>query len=169
MRCHEKETSRNKWQDFIIYKKNISIIDFILLKNWIIYLQRHEGLNQIIIQNLITNESHAIQFEEEAYDLGLLHQYEFNTDWIRFSFSSPITPRTIFDYNCLTKEKVLKKIQEIGNKEGMSGLASGFTKLDALTSGWQRSASREPLRQVAFIQRELLWRVFWWCLKQAPR
>ncbi len=113
MRCHEKETSRNKWQDFIIYKKNIFIIDFILLKNWIIYLQRHEGLNQIIIQNLITNESHAIQFEEEAYDLGLLHQYEFNTDWIRFSFSSPITPRTIFDYNCLTKEKVLKKIQEI--------------------------------------------------------
>ena len=33
----------------------------------------------------------------------------------------------------------LKKIQEISQKEGMSGLATGFSKLDALTSGWQPS------------------------------
>jgi len=32
-----------------------------------------------------------------------------------------------------------KKIEENFNKEGMSGVASGFTKLDALTSGWQPS------------------------------
>jgi len=32
-----------------------------------------------------------------------------------------------------------KKIQEISNKEGMSGVPSGFDKLDKLTSGWQPS------------------------------
>lgn len=32
-----------------------------------------------------------------------------------------------------------KKIEEISNKEGMSGIPSGFTKLDKLTSGWQES------------------------------
>ncbi len=30
-----------------------------------------------------------------------------------------------------------KKIEEISNKEGMSGIPSGFDKLDKLTSGWQ--------------------------------
>ncbi|MDX1545091.1 MAG: replicative DNA helicase [Christiangramia sp.] len=32
-----------------------------------------------------------------------------------------------------------KKIQEISNKEGLSGVPSGFEKLDELTSGWQPS------------------------------
>ena len=32
-----------------------------------------------------------------------------------------------------------KKIEEISNKEGLSGIPSGFTKLDRLTSGWQAS------------------------------
>ncbi len=32
-----------------------------------------------------------------------------------------------------------KKIQEISNKEGLSGVPSGFDKLDELTSGWQPS------------------------------
>lgn len=32
-----------------------------------------------------------------------------------------------------------KRIEEIANKEGLSGVPSGFPKLDALTSGWQPS------------------------------
>ena len=32
-----------------------------------------------------------------------------------------------------------KKIEEMSNKEGMSGVPSGFDKLDKLTSGWQPS------------------------------
>lgn len=32
-----------------------------------------------------------------------------------------------------------KRIQEISNKEGLSGIPSGFDKLDKLTSGWQPS------------------------------
>ncbi|GLB53537.1 replicative DNA helicase [Neptunitalea chrysea] len=32
-----------------------------------------------------------------------------------------------------------KKIEEISNKEGLSGVPTGFHKLDALTSGWQPS------------------------------
>ena len=113
MRCLETSYSRNSWSDFVAYENDNLILDFIILKNWIVYLQRHEGLNQIIIHNVNTEQSHNIKFEEEAYDLSLFGQYEFDTDWIRFSFSSPITPKSIFDYNCSTKEKSLKKIQEI--------------------------------------------------------
>ena len=113
MRCLETSYSRNNWSDFVAYQNDNLILDFIILKSWIVYLQRHEGLNQIIIHNVNTEQSHSIKFEEEAYDLSLFGQYEFDTDWIRFSFSSPITPKSIFDYNCSTKEKLLKKIQEI--------------------------------------------------------
>ncbi|MCL4125291.1 UNVERIFIED_CONTAM: hypothetical protein GTU68_042412 [Idotea baltica] len=52
--------------------------------------------------------------------------------------------------------QALKKIEEISNKEGMSGIPSGFTKLDALTSGWQPSdlvilAARPGMGKTAFV------------------
>lgn len=48
-----------------------------------------------------------------------------------------------------------KKIEEIANKEGRSGIATGFTKLDDLTSGWQPSdliiiAARPGMGKTAF-------------------
>lgn len=48
-----------------------------------------------------------------------------------------------------------QKIQEISNKEGMSGIPSGFDKLDKLTSGWQPSdlvivAARPGMGKTAF-------------------
>ncbi len=53
-------------------------------------------------------------------------------------------------------KQALKKIQEISQKEGMSGLATGFSKLDALTSGWQPSdliiiAARPGMGKTAFV------------------
>ncbi|MDY7394239.1 replicative DNA helicase [Aureibaculum sp. 2210JD6-5] len=52
--------------------------------------------------------------------------------------------------------QALKKIEEISNKEGMSGIPSGFSKLDALTSGWQPSdlvilAARPGMGKTAFV------------------
>ena len=52
--------------------------------------------------------------------------------------------------------QALKKIEEISNTEGMSGIASGFSKLDNLTSGWQPSdlviiAARPGMGKTAFV------------------
>ncbi len=53
-------------------------------------------------------------------------------------------------------QQSITKIQEISTKEGMSGLATGFSKLDALTSGWQPSdliiiAARPGMGKTAFV------------------
>jgi len=53
-------------------------------------------------------------------------------------------------------KQALDKIQEISNKEGMSGVATGFTRLDELTSGWQPSdlviiAARPGMGKTAFV------------------
>src|SRR5690606_39870044 len=49
-----------------------------------------------------------------------------------------------------------KRIEEIANKEGLSGIPTGFTKLDELTSGWQPSdliiiAARPGMGKTAFV------------------
>lgn len=49
-----------------------------------------------------------------------------------------------------------KRIEEIGNKDGLSGIPTGFEKLDKVTSGWQPSdliiiAARPGMGKTAFV------------------
>ena len=60
-----------------------------------------------------SGEEHAIAFDEEAYALGLTPGYEFDTDTIRFTYSSMTTPAEVYDYDLGTRERVLRKRQEV--------------------------------------------------------
>jgi oligopeptidase B len=107
------EESYQKWVEFIPYDRVNLILDFILLKDWLIRLERTEGSENIIILNLNNKDQHKISFDEEAYNLALDHGYEYETDIFRYSYSSPTTPKSIFDYDCKSKKQELKKTQEV--------------------------------------------------------
>jgi oligopeptidase B len=107
------EQSYQKWEEFITYEKDNLILDFILLKDWLVRLERTEGSENIIILNLNNKDQHKISFDEEAYNLSLDHGYEYETDIFRYSYSSPTTPKSIFDYDCKLKKQELKKTQEV--------------------------------------------------------
>ena len=107
------EESYQKWEEFIPYEKVNLILDFILLKDWLIRLERTEGSENIIILNLNNKNQHKISFNEEAYNLSLDHGYEYETDTFRYSYSSPTTQKSVFDYDCKSKKQELKKTQEV--------------------------------------------------------
>ena len=107
------EQSYQKWEEFIAYEKDNLILDFILLKDWLVRLERTEGSENIIILNLNNKDQHKISFDEEAYNLSLDHGYEYETDTFRYSYSSPTTPKSIIDYDCKLKKQELKKAQEV--------------------------------------------------------
>ena len=107
------EESYQKWEEFIPYEKVNLILDFILLKDWLVRLERTEGSENIIILNLNNKNQHKISFDEEAYNLSLDHGYEYETDTFRYSYSSPTTPKSVFDYDCKSKKQELKKTQEV--------------------------------------------------------
>ena len=107
------ENSPHLWEDYIMYDPNKLLLDFSVLKNWFILFQRVNGLNQILVTDIKSSEKHVIKFDDETYELSLSGQYEYDTDLIRIAYSSPITPATVYDYDCRKKEKILKKTQEI--------------------------------------------------------
>ena len=107
------DSDHSKWIDYIKYDPNKLLLDFTLLKKWFVLFQRVNGLNQILVRNIITNDEHVVKFDDETYELSLSGQYEYDTDFIRISYSSPITPASVYDYNCNTREKILRKTQEI--------------------------------------------------------
>lgn len=107
------DTNPEAWQELIPHKPGCLILNIIVFENHLVRLEREEGLPRIVIRQLDNGEEHAIAFDEEAYSLGIDGGYEFKTDNIRFTYSSMTTPAEIFDYNMNSRERVLRKTQEI--------------------------------------------------------
>jgi len=70
---------------------------------------REDGLPRLEIYDQRTGGKHRIQFPEPTYDFHLEENREYSTDLVRFVYTSPITPPSVFDYNVTTRERELKK------------------------------------------------------------
>ena len=107
------DPSPGKWIDLIPHRPGIFLAGFIVLKNWLIRLERENALPRIVVRDMNTAEEHAIAFDEEAYSLGFGEMREYDTDILRFTYSSMTTPAQVFDYNMRDRSRVLRKMQEV--------------------------------------------------------
>lgn len=104
---------RGNWQDVVPHQAGQLILSHDIFKNYLVWFERVNGLPRIQIRHLVSGEEHSVAFEEEAYSLGLSGSLEFDTDIIRFTYSSMTTPARVYDYNMTSRERVLRKEQEI--------------------------------------------------------
>jgi oligopeptidase B len=107
------DPSPANWVDVVPHRSGVFIINYIVLKDWLIWMERENALPRIMIRNFETGEDHAIAFDEEAYSLGFGDMREFDTDVLRFSYSSPTTPNQIYDYDMRSRTRELRKTQEV--------------------------------------------------------
>ena len=107
------DPSRDNWEDYVAYEPGRLIKSMGTYKNHLVWLEVRAALPRIVIQRLSDGEEHAISFDEEAYSLGLSGGYEYDTTSIRFSYSSMTTPSQTYDYDMETRERVLRKEQEV--------------------------------------------------------
>ena len=49
-------------------------------EDFLVRLERKDGLPRIVVRDRKSGEEHAIAFDEEAYSLGLSGAYEYDTD-----------------------------------------------------------------------------------------
>ena len=103
----------NDWVETLPHRSDVLLGSSFVLKNYFVRQERENALPRIVVRDLTTGEEHTVSFDEEAYALGIGSGYEFDTTNLRFSYSSPSTPAQVWDYNLETRERVLRKEQEI--------------------------------------------------------
>jgi len=108
-----KNPGRANWRDLIRHSAGTLILDCSIFKDWMTRLERHEGLPRIIVREIASGAEHTIAFKEEAYSLGSSAGFEFATDTLRFNYSSMTTPTEVWDYDLRTRERVMRKRQEV--------------------------------------------------------
>ncbi|MCO5731914.1 S9 family peptidase [Rhizobium sp. SSA_523] len=104
---------KDNWTEVVGHEPGRLILSHAAYARHLVWLERRDGLPRIVVRDRASGEEHAIAFAEEAYALGLQGAAEYETDTIRFSYSSMTTPSQLFDYNMATRERRLLKTQEV--------------------------------------------------------
>jgi oligopeptidase B len=101
------------WREIEPHRAGRLILDVVAYKDFLVRLEREHGLPRIVVREFEGGEEHEIAFHEEAYALGISHGYEYDTTTLRFTYSSMTTPAQVYDYDMRTRERVLRKTQEV--------------------------------------------------------
>jgi len=104
---------RTRWRDLVPHRPGVLVLALEVYAGHLVRLEREDGLPRIVVRRLADGAEHAIEFDEEAYSLGLHGSYEFDTTRLRFGYSSLATPERVYDYDMETRERTLRKEQEV--------------------------------------------------------
>lgn len=104
---------RETWRDLIPHRLGVMILFHMALAHHLVRLEREDAHPRIVVRDIWTGEEHAISLDEEAYALSLQPGYEYDTDVIRFAYSSLTTPAETYDYDMRRRERILRKRQEV--------------------------------------------------------
>lgn len=113
MKTPISKTAKANWKEVIPNRKDVYLSNFEIFENYLVVGERKNGLNQLRIINWNGKDEHYLNFGEETYDAGISVNPEFKTDVLRYRYTSLTTPSSTIDYNMRSKEKTVKKQQEV--------------------------------------------------------
>jgi oligopeptidase B len=104
--------SKENWKEVIAHRKDVLLEGIEIFKNHLVVQERENGLTKLRIIPWDGSSEHYLDFGEPAYTAYISVNPNFNTEILRFGYTSLTTPNSTYDYNMNTKEKLLLK-QEV--------------------------------------------------------
>eukprot|EP00916_Digyalum_oweni_P004151 GHVL01007339.1.p1 GENE.GHVL01007339.1~~GHVL01007339.1.p1 ORF type:complete len:743 (-),score=154.53 GHVL01007339.1:1259-3214(-) len=102
------------WQDVWAYNPKEQLKSLEMFERFCVISGRSGGLRTIWVWDY-EGEKNKIEFDEETHTVQLSNNYIFDTDTLRLSYTSYVTPKTIIDYDMKTKKKTVIKVKEVPN------------------------------------------------------
>jgi len=113
MEVSDSNTTESNWEDVIAHRDDVLLEGIEVFNEHLVIEERKDGLTQLRIMNQKTGDEHYLNFGEPAYTAYISVNAEFNTNILRYGYTSLTTPNSTFDYDLDSKEKTLKKQQEV--------------------------------------------------------
>lgn len=113
METAENATEKENWTEVIAHRKDVLLSGIDVFANYLVISERKDGLRQLRVIDQRTNDEHYMDFGESVYAAYTLTNLNFDTQILRYGFTSLKTPFTTLDYNMDTQESTLLKQSEV--------------------------------------------------------
>ena len=104
---------KENWKEVIAHKKDILIEGVDIFEDYLVVEERKNGLTQIKVINWDNKKEYYIDFNDPAYTVSTFANMEFNTNILRFYYTSLTMPNSVFDFDMTSKERKLLKQDEV--------------------------------------------------------
>ncbi|MCI0670408.1 MAG: S9 family peptidase [Myxococcaceae bacterium] len=104
-----KRPGEANWKTKVAHREDVMLEDVLAFENHLVLLERESGLNQVSITDLRTGKVQRVPFDEQVYVVFPEENREFRTDRFRFSYTSPVTPRSVYEVGLSTLQRTLLK------------------------------------------------------------
>ncbi len=103
---------RSKWAELVPHSTDVYIENHELFDGFITIEERSGGLKRL---RTLTNagKSEFVASDEPAYAMAIDNNAEPNTSWLRYSYNSLTTPRTVYEVDTTTGERKLLKREPV--------------------------------------------------------
>ncbi|MBS4062788.1 MAG: S9 family peptidase [Bacteroidetes bacterium] len=101
------------WTEVIPHRTDVLLEDFDVFSNYLALSERKEGLINVRVKSWDNVNDYYLDFGEPTYMAYLSTNLDFNTDKLRYGYTSLTTPNSVFEFDMTTKEKTLLKQQEV--------------------------------------------------------
>lgn len=106
-------TEKENWQELIPNRNDVLLEGIDIFKDFLVLSERKKGLTAIRIIQWKDKSEHYLDFGESTYSAYTSTNPDFNTQVLRYSYTSMTTPNSTYDYNMKSRHKKLLKRQEI--------------------------------------------------------
>ena len=100
---------RAAWREVIGGSDDVKLDGVDAFAGHLAIFERSSGLRRIRVMDLASGDVHEVAHDEPVYSAWAGENPESDTAVLRFEFSSPVTPRSTYDYDMRTRERVLRK------------------------------------------------------------
>jgi oligopeptidase B len=108
------QTTREHWQEVIPHRPDTLITGMDAFADFLVLYERNGGFKQIRISGTdAVSDVHYVNFPEPVYNIFSMRNPEYQTDILRFTYTSLVTPKSVIDYDVKKKTWTVVKQDEI--------------------------------------------------------
>ena len=107
------DPSEKNWKEFVAHNPAVKIDAISLFAHHAVLSEWENGLEQLEVIDFKNNKRQRIKFPEPVYSVSLSSNREFDTDVVRYSYNSLVTPNSVFDYDMNSGKSTLLKETEV--------------------------------------------------------
>ncbi|MCY3830254.1 MAG: S9 family peptidase [Rhodospirillaceae bacterium] len=101
------------WREEIAASESVYLTGLEMFRDWMLIAEREAGVKHLRIRHFGDSAEHRIAFPEPAYAVHPAGNAEFGQAHLRIAYQSLVTPPTVWDYDVVTRERTVRKVQEI--------------------------------------------------------
>jgi len=103
------KTSKENWKEIIPNRDDILLQGIEIFKNYLVISEMTNASTQLRVVKWKDKSEYNIDFGEQVYSAYVAANPDFDSEILRYSYTSLTTPFSTYDYNMYSKEKKLMK------------------------------------------------------------